>query len=456
MNTLQEQKMQEKANGRFFWGVATSAYQIEGAAYEDGKSLSIWDVFTHQPNHIVNNGNGDVSIDHYHRWENDFKWLKKLGVNSYRLSIAWSRIFPNSNRTVNTIGLQFYDNIVNRLLHLGIEPIITLYHWDMPQYLEELGGFLNRTIVDEFANYASFIAKHFRGRVKYYITINEPQCVIEMGLHQGRHAPGKQLDIKQCLLATHHLLLCHGLAVQKMREVDQNIKIGIALTSSVVLPTDKNNRDMIDKAKTKQFAINYGDFFSLSLFGDPIFLKNYPSDYYVVYKGLHPIITKDDLTLIATPVDICYANLYSGYYVGMKNSELVDLPFPLTNKIGSLPWLKFAPETIYYGTRFLYERYGKPIIISENGACVEENSHQQIINDKDRIEYLLSYLAKLDEARKEGVAICGYFYWTLFDNFEWAEGYSKRFGLIHVDLATQTRKAKKSFYIYRNYIKKHK
>ena len=402
-----------------------------------------------------NHQNGDIACDHYHLYRNDINLLKNLGVNAYRFSIAWTRIFPQHDHQVNQLGLAFYDNLVNRLLALRIEPIITLYHWDMPQYLEDQGGFLNRGIVDEFAYYASFIAHHFKGRVKYYVTINEPQCIVELGLRRGEHAPGKHLDLKDSLLAVHHILLCHGAAVKAMREVDQTLKIGIALTSSVVLPINGEDSELVGKARERQFSLQYNDFFGFSLYGDPIYLKDYPREYYEMYKGLHPSITKDDLAIISTPVDICYLNIYSGYYVDLTNRELTALPFPPATKVGSLPWLRFTPEALYYGPRFVYERYGKPIIISENGACIEEHDLDLHIDDADRIEYLATYLDQLQRARGEGIPIQGYFYWSLLDNFEWAEGHGKRFGLVRVDFKTQTRRVKQSYYFYRDYIKKH-
>ena len=453
----------------FLWGTASSSYQIEGAFTEDGKGLSIWDTFSNKPGNIAHDENGNKACDHYHRYREDISLMKNLGIQAYRFSISWSRIFPDGivkdsdgNIRYNKAGLDFYDKIVNFCLENNIKPFITIYHWDLPQALEDKGGWLNRETAFVFADYAEFICKHFSDRVTNIATINEPQIISGLGYMLGLHAPGKKLATVSVLSVIHHLALAHGLAVTKMRAVaKQPVKIGFSSTGGLCYPSKECDED-IDAARAECFNIVKGNMtFNHTIFCDMTCLGRYPD---IAGTELHlepglekighyeelPFVKKGDIELIHQPIDYLGINVYNGHeinaagYINKKpGSPRTALGWPVT------------PGVMNYGIRYLYERYNLPIYIFEDGlACNDIISLDGKVHDSNRIDFLTRYLTDLEKAYKAGVTILGYFHWSFTDNFEWHSGYDPRFGLVFVDYETQQRIPKDSAYWYSDLIKK--
>lgn len=453
----------------FLWGTASSSYQIEGAFTEDGKGLSIWDTFSNKPGNIAHDENGNKACDHYHRYREDISLMKNLGIQAYRFSISWSRIFPDGivkdsdgNIRYNKAGLDFYDKIVNFCLENNIKPFITIYHWDLPQALEDKGGWLNRETAFVFADYAEFICEHFSDRVTNIATINEPQIISGLGYMLGLHAPGKKLDTVSVLSVIHHLALAHGLAVTKMRAVaKQPVKIGFSSTGGLCYPSKECDED-IDAARAECFNIVKGNMtFNHTIFCDMTCLGRYPD---IAGTELHlepglekighyeelPFVKKGDIELIHQPIDYLGINVYNGHeinaagYINKKpGSPRTALGWPVT------------PGVMNYGIRYLYERYNLPIYIFEDGlACNDIISLDGKVHDSNRIDFLTRYLTDLEKAYKAGVPILGYFHWSFTDNFEWHSGYDPRFGLVFVDYETQQRIPKDSAYWYSDLIKK--
>ena len=453
----------------FLWGTASSSYQIEGAFAEDGKGLSIWDTFSNKPGNIAHDENGNKACDHYHRYREDIALMKSLGIQAYRFSISWPRIFPDGivkdsdgNIRYNKAGLDFYDNIVNFCLENDIKPFITIYHWDLPQALEDKGGWLNRETAFIFADYAEFICEHFSDRVTNIATINEPQIISGLGYMLGLHAPGKKLDAVSVLSVIHHLALAHGLAVTKMRAVaKQPVKTGFSSTGNLCYPAAECDED-IDAARAECFNIVKGNMtFNHTIFCDMTCLGRYPD---IAGTELHlepglekighyeelPFVKDCDIELIHQPIDYLGINVYNGHeinaagYINKKpGSPRTALGWPVT------------PGVMNYGIRYLYERYNLPIYIFEDGlACNDIISLDGKVHDSNRIDFLTRYLTDLEKAYNAGVPILGYFHWSFTDNFEWHSGYDPRFGLIYVDYETQQRIPKDSAYWYSNLIKK--
>lgn len=452
----------------FLWGTASSSYQIEGAFAEDGKGLSIWDTFSNKPGNIAHDENGNKACDHYHRYRDDIALMKNLGIQAYRFSISWPRIFPDGivkdsdgNIHYNKAGLDFYDNIVNFCLENDIKPFITIYHWDLPQALEDKGGWLNRETAFIFADYAEFICEHFSDRVTNIATINEPQIISGLGYMLGLHAPGKKLDAVSVLSVIHHLALAHGLAVTKMRAVaKQPVKTGFSSTGNLCYPSTECNED-IDAARAECFNIVKGNMtFNHTIFCDMTCLGRYPD---IVNTELHlepglekighyeelPFVKDCDIELIHQPIDYLGINVYNGHeinaagYINKKpGSPRTALGWPVT------------PGVMNYGIRYLYERYNLPIYIFEDGlACNDIISLDGKVHDSNRIDFLTRYLTDLEKAYNAGVPILGYFHWSFTDNFEWHSGYDPRFGLVFVDYETQQRIPKDSAYWYSNLIR---
>jgi len=452
----------------FLWGTASSSYQIEGAFTEDGKGLSIWDTFSNKPGNIAHDENGNKACDHYHRYREDIALMKNLGIQAYRFSISWTRIFPDGivkdsdgNIRYNKAGLDFYDKIVNFCLENNIKPFITIYHWDLPQALEDKGGWLNRETAFIFADYAEFICEHFSDRVTNIATINEPQIISGLGYMLGLHAPGKKLDAVSVLSVIHHLALAHGLAVTKMRAVaKQPVKTGFSSTGDLCYPSKECDED-IDAARAECFNIVKGNMtFNHTIFCDMTCLGRYPD---IAGTELHlepglekighyeelPFVKKGDIELIHQPIDYLGINVYNGHeinaagYINKKpGSPRTALGWPVT------------PGVMNYGIRYLYERYNLPIYIFEDGlACNDIISLDGKVHDSNRIDFLTRYLTDLEKAYKAGVPILGYFHWSFTDNFEWHSGYDPRFGLIYVDYETQQRIPKDSAYWYSDLIR---
>jgi beta-glucosidase len=442
----------------FTWGAAAAAYQIEGAVAEDGRAPSIWDIHTHQPGRIFEGHTGDIACDHYHRWPEDVALMRNLGAKAYRMSISWSRVIPQGTGKPNPKGLAFYDKLFDGLLEAGITPYVTLFHWDLPNALQRRGGFQNRDMVEWFGEYAALIAARYGDRVKNFMTINEPPCVVGLGLLDGMFAPGYKLPHAECLLAAHHLLMAHGRAVQALRAgCEGKIKVSIAHTARERIPATESKRD-IEAARRDYFASTNRDMWNLSWWADPVMLGKYPEDGLKAFGAEVPEIRTGDMKLISQKIDFLSYNCYSGWRVradAKGNPEKVANGWGIGNPRGTLPWLQVAPLALYWAARFQTERYKLPIAFSENGFCNTDFVHLDgKVHDSQRIDYLARYLGGLKRAADEGIPLAGYFYWSILDNFEWCEGYKDRFGLIHVDYQTQKRTPKDSYYWYREVIRR--
>lgn len=426
----------------FLWGAATASYQIEGAWNEDGKGMSIWDTFSHIPGKIDKNENGDIACDHYHRMDADIALMKELGLKAYRFSVAWPRLFPDGDDKRNEKGFEFYDRLINNLLDNGITPILTLYHWDLPQALFDKGGFLWDGISDAFAFYAKAVTRHYSDRVSMFCVINEPQCVAHLGHVSGAHAPGLHLNDYNTGIVMRNLLLCHGKAVKAMREAArQPLQIGTATTGTLCSPVD-TSKEAFEKARQLSFpSEGEGICFSHNWFLDPIIL------------GTNKIemlnLSAEDFEIIRQPIDFIGINIYNGQQCDKDGYVKRYQGFPRT----ALGW-PVTPKVMNYGLRFLYERYKLPIYITENGvACNDRIYSDGQVHDADRIDFIRDYLLEMQNAINNGCDIRGYFHWSLMDNFEWHTGYDPRFGIIYIDYRNQQRIWKDSAYWYRDVIK---
>ncbi len=437
----------------FVWGVATASYQIEGAYDEDGKGRSIWDTYCEQDGRVYANHTGNVACDHYHRYKEDVALMKSMGVKAYRFSIAWTRILPDGTGKVNKKGIDFYNTLIDELIKNGIEPYITLYHWDLPEILHFKGGWLNREVADWFAEYAKVVVENFSARAKKFITINEPQCVIGLGYGTGTKAPGLKLSKKEMVIASHNLMLAHGKAVKAMRKYGaRDIQIGYAPTGSGTYPHTESQAD-IDAARTKLFEVDDNAWdWSMAWYGDPVFIGKYPEDGLKYLEQFLPDGWKQDLKEIHQPLDFQCINLYNGKEYQMVNDkiELVEryAGFPRT----AMDW-PITPEAIGWTLRFLNERYKLPVYVSENGiSCSDVISLDGKVHDSNRIDFINRYLLEVEKAIDSGAEVKGYFYWSFMDNFEWECGYKERFGLVFVDYRNQERIIKDSGYWYKKVI----
>lgn len=441
----------------FVWGAATSSYQIEGTGRDSGKGQNIWDVFTKEPGRVYEGHTGDIACDHYHRFREDVAYMKELGLKGYRFSIDWSRVLPEGTGKVNEKGIDFYNALIDELLEQGIEPYITLYHWELPYEIYKRGGWMNPEIVEWFGQYARLVAERFSDRVKYFFTLNEPQCFVGLGFLQGCHAPGVKAPLRDTFEMAHNALKAHGRAVQMLRAYGkQNVQIGYAPTSGMCYPEKETPKD-IETARKALFALpddlsNWT--WNVSWWSDPVILGKYPEEGMKKYEKYLPVITDEDMKLISQPIDFYGQNIYNGRCIRMGTDgrpEEVRRPagFPKT----ATNW-PVTPEALYWGPKFLYERYRKLIYITENGmACHDTVSQDGKVHDPNRIDFLARYLKNLKRVAEE-IDIRGYFQWSLMDNFEWDKGYAERFGIIYVDFETQERIWKDSAYWYRDLIRR--
>ncbi len=430
----------------FRWGVATAAYQIEGAVEEDGRGPSIWDTFTARPGAVRDGHTGAVACDHYHRYPEDIALMKDLGLDGYRFSLAWPRVQPTGTGRANPAGLAFYDRLVDALLDAGITPLPTLFHWDLPQALEDAGGWLNRDTAYRFAEYTEVVADHLGDRVPAWITLNEPFVHMVYGYALGIHAPGHAL-VLDALPAAHHQLLAHGLAAAALHRRGLDVLIANNLTP--VRPASPSPEDVA--AATAYDALHN------RLFTDPLLLGRYPDlSAYGVGPDLHGAVHPGDLDLItATPLTGLGVNYYNPTHIAAPTDP--GLPFTFVD-IPDVPRTAFGwpvvPEGLTHLLLDLRDRYGAalpPITITENGCSTPED-----LDDTFRIDYLATHLDALASATTEGIDVRGYYTWSLLDNFEWAEGYHQRFGLVHVDFDTQERTPKASYGWYRELIAAHR
>ncbi|GAA3676664.1 GH1 family beta-glucosidase [Nonomuraea antimicrobica] len=436
----------------FLWGTATAAYQIEGATDEAGRGVSIWDTFAHEPGRTRDGHTGDVACDHYHRWREDVALMAGLGVNAYRFSISWPRVLPLGAGEVNRPGLDFYDRLVDALLAAGVRPVPTLFHWDLPQALEERGGWMSRDVAELFADYAATVAARLADRVPLWITLNEPFVHMAYGYAMGLHAPGRLL-MTDALPAAHHQLLGHGRAVQALRAAGAR---QVALT---------NNCTPVRPASGEEADLRAADAYDVlhnRLFNDPVLLAGYPDlSAYTGHTGSLDFVRDGDLETIATPIDALGINYYNPTRIAAPTDE--GLPFTDAGITGH-PTTAFGWPVVPDGLRELLTglkaRYGAalpPILITENGCSQPDVQEPDgTIADEARIAFLDRHIAAMRQAMAEGVDVRGYFVWSLLDNFEWAEGYHQRFGLVHVDFATQRRTPKRSYHWYRRFLEAQK
>jgi beta-glucosidase len=427
----------------FLWGAATAAYQVEGAVQEDGRGESIWDRFCATPGAVRGGDTGAVACDHYYRWKDDVENMRDLGLGAYRFSVSWPRLFPRGHGRLNRRGLDFYETLVDALLSARVRPVLTLYHWDLPQALQDAGGWTNRDTASWFADYAECLYTHLGDRVKTWVTINEPQCAAFLGHAEGVHAPGVR-DLGTAVQAAHLLLHAHALAVAACRQVcPADCRIGIALDLHTTYPFTDGMSDVE--------AAHLADGQSNRWYLDPVLKGTYPADVLAVYArhGLAPRIEADDLaSFAANPVDFLGVNYYfpdrvyasdAGGPLGFERGQRAQVT---RTEMG---WEVF-PEGLSELLIRLKNEYGDPVLmITENGAAFPDARVEKgQVQDDDRIEYLASHLSEARRAISHGVKLQGYFVWSLMDNFEWAMGYSRRFGITHVDYRTQVRTWKKS------------
>ena len=437
----------------FTWGAATSSYQVEGAAEADGKGPSIWDAYTaRRPSPIFRAHDGRVACDHYHRYGEDVALMRELGIGAYRMSISWPRVMPTGTGAVNEAGLAFYDRLIDTLLAAGVTPWVTLYHWDLPQALDERGGWRNPDMPQWFADYATVVADRLSDRVRHWMTINEPQVFIDVGHRDGGFAPGLRLPMHEVLRAGHHVLLAHGRAVQVLRARSRHVQptvIGWAPTSDSPIPDTPAD---LDAARLAFAHCDPGELFNAAWWNDPVYLGRYPESGLKAYGAAAPVATDAEMKLINQPLDFAGINIYRGVRVSRDGAGFrAHTPAP-GNPCTAIDW-DITPECLYWGPRWYHERYRLPIVITENGmAGLDSISPDGAVHDSQRIDYLRSHLAELRRAGADGVPLMGYFQWTFLDNFEWMHGYRRRFGLVHVDYQTQVRTPKDSFHWYRQVI----
>jgi beta-glucosidase len=433
----------------FSWGVATSSYQIEGAVAEDGRSPSIWDTFSHTAGKITGGGTGDVACDHYHRWPDDVALMERMGVNAYRFSIAWPRVVPAGKGQVNPDGLAFYDRLVDALLEAGITPYPTLYHWDLPQVLQDGGGWTARETAEHFAAYASRVAEVLGDRITSWATVNEPRCSAWIGHLEGRHAPGL-MDIKTAVLASYHLLLGHGLATQALRAAAPGVQVGIVHLLSACEPASGSDADLEAVARYDGHANRW--------WLDPVHGRGFPQDMLDVY-GVDLPERAGDMAAIAAPLDWLGVN----YYTPSVIADDPDGPVPYAREtaVPGTPRTMLGWEVRAAGLERLLVKVTSDY--SPSRLCVTENGSAwaDIVgpdgraHDPERVSYLEEHLAACGRAVRRGVPLAGYFAWSLLDNFEWADGYDARFGLVYVDYATQERIIKDSGHRYAEIIRSH-
>ena len=435
----------------FLWGVAASAYQIEGAYNEDGKGESIWDRFTRWPAHILNGDNGDVACDHYHRMPEDVALMKELGIPLYSFTISWSRIIPQGYGTVNEKGLGFYDRLVDELLASNIQPLATLYHWEFPQALEDLGGWPNRDVTDWYVDYARVVFEKLADRVKIFSTFCEPWVSAFLGYGTGLHAPGI-CDYSKSYQTAHHLLLAHGKTVQAYREGGYDGQIGMALNLNGLIPASDSEED---RAATQRV---HDEMYALFL--DPLFNGTYAEALYE-YVGPHqPKVQTDDAKIISQPIDFLGLNYYNTDYVefdlfgGLNKARSIPYSAPGWGRT-EMNW-GIDPDGIKREVLHLKENYGNPkVYLMENGCAMPDVPDENgFVADWDRINFLRAHIRSLHEAIEEGANVHGYIAWSILDNFEWERGYSRRFGLVRVDYETLERIPKQSAYWYRDVIAK--
>jgi beta-glucosidase len=433
----------------FLWGTATAAYQVEGAVQAEGRGASIWDTFSHRPGTVAHNDTGDIADDEFHLYKSDVHLLRDLGVKTYRFSISWPRIFPTGEGIPNPRGLAFYERLVDELLQAGIQPYCTLYHWDLPQSLQDEGGWQNADTARHFADYAGYVTGRLSDRIQHFITLNEISTFTILGYREGTHAPGLKLNAREFAQVNHHALLAHGLGVQAIRaNARPGTQIGLAENPIAVTPV----MDTPSNVQAAATALREENAPYLTAI-----LEGRYTDAYLARLGPdQPRFTDAEMKIITTPLDFVGLNIYQPTYVLAEDSPrgyMVVQPSATFPRMLS-SWLTIGPECLYWTPKLVHQVWNvKTLYITENGASATDTpTDSGQIMDIDRVMYLRNYLGQLQRAVAEGVPVKGYFLWSLLDNYEWADGYGKRFGLVYVDFQTQKRTPKLSAMFYNNVI----
>ncbi|MEO1717604.1 MAG: GH1 family beta-glucosidase [Planctomycetota bacterium] len=435
----------------FLWGASTAAFQIEGD--RAGRGDTVWDEFCTRPGRVFDGHTGDVACDHVGRLEEDLDLMAAMGLKAYRFSFSWARCIPGGTGEVSESGLAFYDGLIDGLRERNIEPVATIYHWDLPLELFRRGGWLNRESADWFAAYTRVLVDRYSDRITHWLTLNEPQVFLNLGHLEGTHAPGLRLSMQEALHASHHALLAHGRAVEIIRERAKAAPtVGFAPLIELRSPVDESP-ESIEAARASSMANAPDHLWSNTWFADPVFRGEYPEDGLSLYGSAMPRNFEADLETISRPIDLLGLNVYRGRLIRAGDSGAgVEVDREVGYPQTAFRWA-VDPVSLYWGPRFMHERYGKPILITENGLSnVDFPGADGTVEDPQRIEFTRAYLKQLERAIHDGVPIVGYLHWSLLDNFEWAEGYKERFGLIYVDYPTGKRTPKASSRWYRGVI----
>lgn len=434
----------------FLWGAACASYQCEGVWNEDGKGPNIWDDFCHEykGHRIRHDETGDMACDFYHRYREDIALMKAHGIQAFRFSISWARIYPDASGRVNGAGVQFYQDVCDELLHSGIEPMVTLYHWDLPSWIQERGGWQNRQIVEWFGVYARTMAEALKGRVRKYMTVNEPMCIANNGHGIGVFAPGYKLDVEKLVRIFHYVALCHSEAQRQIKAVDPSAQVGLACNGRMLYP-EKDTPENREAVYRRTFDLHENWTEGYNTVPDSLIFRRWDPSIPEGVRRFADTIPSSDWEAMEKP-DFLGVNLYGG---GMVDEAGNDIPFPTGGPRTANRW-PITPEIMHYGIAAIYRRYGLPIYITENGiSCNDRVFLDGKVHDPERIDFLHRYLTELYKAIQEGVPVKGYLQWSIMDNFEWASGYEERFGLVYIDYQTLERIPKDSFAWYKQVIK---
>jgi len=427
----------------FVWGVSTSAYQIEGGAGDGGRGASIWDEYCRQPGKVYAGQSGEVACDHYHRWKEDVELIREMGVNAYRFSISWPRVLPEGRAGVSDAGIGFYDRLVDELMWIGVTPFVTLFHWDFPLALYRRGGWLSPDAPRWFAEYVQVVVDRLSDRVHHWVTINEPQCFLKFGHADGTNAPGLRLGLADQLMAAHQTLVAHGMGVQAIRaRTRSTAQVGWSPATITSYPSSQPD---LEAARAEMFRISRSDLWNNTWFNDPVFLGRYPEDGLRLFGDAAPRFGSSDMATISQPLDFLGLNIFEGQPITTNESgKPVPTSRPIGHPLTAFRWPVDA-AAMRYGPLFMHQRYKTPIYITENGMSnIDWVGLDEAVHDPQRIDFTRRYLLALRDGIADGADVRGYFHFSLLDNFEWAEGFKERFGLVYVDYATQQRTPKDS------------